>query len=189
MSITISQMKNHIDALVKEHNLIVELPSPEIGAFALPKEKKIGINAIDSASNYYEALHEIGHMMMDPELLDERAIWGKTAMYAVLLNLKDTFYVAKIKEFQAMLKGEKQAWDWAKKEALEITPEMAQFAEYGFGTYKSEFKRLLNEASFSITLNMFEALLAKNKNEVTRLLEESKRIREIEELEIGASAV
>lgn len=112
MTATIQDMAEHVNALVRQHEIHVNYDSDECGlpegGFAAIELWEIWIPTINFYKDYCTALHEIGHILGDQRWSNDR------------------------------MTREKDAWTWAKENALSWTQDAQNDANDCLSYYEKE---------------------------------------------------
>ena len=97
--ISVAQMREHVDALLCEHDIIVWIVKRPDRAFALSDPSEVFIPVVRSVISYATALHEIGHVL------------------------------GRHQDSRRSLVRERWAWAWARRNALIWTPRMDRMSK------------------------------------------------------------
>lgn len=129
---TVDQMQGHIGDLLQKHKIKV-LWAPA-GGWSNSQNRSVGFPIVKDDVSYATALHEIGHIL-------KAKFYDYYSSNAVTTS---NVYPKRFKRFcyKLRLKSEERAWEWAKNNTLEWTPEMEVYKIYCLGTYQQYYKEV-----------------------------------------------
>lgn len=135
----------HVTALCKRHQITLTYDITDHGsAYANPVERRIGLTPITDDQSYADALHEIGHLVVEGAAPPPE-VPGAYALHKLGVCTRA--------DLQRAIKEEHLAWNWAMEQALVWTPAMTARRDEALKTYYD------GVADLPVTLDPFAAFV------------------------------